>query len=225
MVNWTPRFTTDTDTPDPLANPPTSEIFGLMDPNLSTNGPHFDNIPISPPLAMDYHSDNLELFFTQEEIIHTLSLVGIVGESYQDMTHFLSSFHDQGCQLISSGSGVDIGNTNSHGNYQLVVGGAQPWGTDISSPAVEVRKYMKFSPEEVEKLILGVQKYERRWKSIKLDYFKDSPRTENKLMEKWRHMLKSADKQTDPTLKELYTKAKNVDATLPNYSRSRSFGR
>lgn len=45
------------------------------------------------------------------------------------------------------------------------------------------------------------------------------------VQEKWRHMLKSADKQTDPTLKELYMRAKNVDAALPNYSRSGSFGR
>ncbi|KAI8573901.1 hypothetical protein RHMOL_Rhmol01G0311700 [Rhododendron molle] len=150
-----------------------------------------------------------------------------------------------------SGSGVDIGN-NSHGNHQLVVG-AQQWGTDkISSPAVKVRKYTKFSPEENKKLILGVQKCGKSWKSIKLHYFKDIFTSNGKQVdgkfnyrfsifqygsycyyfdgrllfkEKWRHMLKSADKQTDTTLKELYTEAKNVDATLPKYSRSGSFGR
>ncbi|CAL5334135.1 unnamed protein product [Camellia sinensis] len=61
------------------------------------------------------------------------------------------------------------------------------------------RTYKKFSFEEMEKLIEGVEKYGGK--------------------EKWRHMKKSANKQTDPYLKKLYVRALKVQMS-PSKSKS-----
>ncbi|CAL5386751.1 unnamed protein product [Camellia sinensis] len=80
------------------------------------------------------------------------------------------------------------------------------------------RTYKKFSFEEMEKLIEGVEKYGGKycnWKTIKKLYFEDSDRSKDQLKEKWRHMQKSANKQTDPHLKKLYVRALKVQMSPP----------
>ncbi|CAL5388804.1 unnamed protein product [Camellia sinensis] len=56
------------------------------------------------------------------------------------------------------------------------------------------RPYNKFSPDETNKLIEGVQKYARMygcWIKIKNEYFKNDPhRTSDNLKQKWKHMMR-----------------------------------
>ncbi|KAI8013947.1 hypothetical protein LOK49_LG05G01288 [Camellia lanceoleosa] len=89
---------------------------------------------------------------------------------------------------------------------------------ELSSSEGKGRTYKKFNFEEMEKLIEGVEKYGGKycnWKTIKNLYFKDSDRSKDQLKEKWRHMKKSANKQTDPHLKKLYVRALKVQMSPP----------
>ncbi|KAF7153812.1 hypothetical protein RHSIM_Rhsim01G0229800 [Rhododendron simsii] len=138
---------------------------------------------------------------------------------------FSQEYSHEDITTIMDGSGLDICN-NLQATHQLVVGsssfasGPQPAETDILCPNVEGRTcrakkktvegrtyHIKFTPEDVEKLIEGVEKHKRQhriWKKIKDEYFKDTLRTENQLKDKWRDMVKSADTED--------MRAKNIEA-------------
>ncbi|CAL5388772.1 unnamed protein product [Camellia sinensis] len=95
---------------------------------------------------------------------------------------------------------------------------------ELSSLEGKSRTYKKFSFEEMEKLIEGVEKYGGKycnWKTIKKLYFEDSNRSKDQLKEKWRHMKKSANKQTDPHLKKLYVRALKVQMSPPKSKSSK----
>ncbi|CAL5386721.1 unnamed protein product [Camellia sinensis] len=68
------------------------------------------------------------------------------------------------------------------------------------------RPYNKFSPDERNNLIEGVQRYATTyscWIKIKNEYFKNDPhRTPDNLKQKWKHMM-----ERDPSLKKLYKRA------------------
>ncbi|KAI7981523.1 hypothetical protein LOK49_Contig33G00007 [Camellia lanceoleosa] len=68
------------------------------------------------------------------------------------------------------------------------------------------RPYNKFSPNERNNLIEGVQRYATTygcWIKIKNEYFKNDPhRTPDNLKQKWKHMM-----ERDPSLKKLYKRA------------------
>ncbi|KAI8573898.1 hypothetical protein RHMOL_Rhmol01G0311400 [Rhododendron molle] len=92
---------------------------------------------------------------------------------------------------------------------------------NILNPRVEDRNYKKFTPEEVEKLIRGVEQYGRSWEKIRNELFSDSSRTTQQLKEKWRHM--TLDTVTDLRRTDLYMRAKEVDARYPKDARSARF--
>ncbi|KAF7154167.1 hypothetical protein RHSIM_Rhsim01G0230100 [Rhododendron simsii] len=116
---------------------------------------------------------------------------------------------------MSSGSLLDICN-NSQATHQLVVGssspasGPQPAETDILCPNVEGRTYhMKYTLQDVENLINGVEKSKRQHRLTGGVFGHDWV-----VQDKWRNMVKLADTEADPILKELYMRAKNIDADL-----------
>ncbi|CAL5386713.1 unnamed protein product [Camellia sinensis] len=76
---------------------------------------------------------------------------------------------------------------------------------ELSSSEGKDRTYKKFSFEEMEKLIEGVEKYGGKYCNC----------------EKWRYMKKSANKQTDPHLKKLYVRALKVQMSPPKSKSSK----
>ncbi|KAI8015373.1 hypothetical protein LOK49_LG05G01291 [Camellia lanceoleosa] len=88
---------------------------------------------------------------------------------------------------------------------------------ELSSSEGKGRTYKKFSFEEMEKLIDGVEKYGGKycnWKTIKNLYFKDSDRSKDQLKQKWKDLMKHATKKTDGEQRLFYMMAAIVEVRI-----------